>query len=158
MTDGPQDMVSAAAEARRRGRTHAAARKVALTTLGVVITLAGIAMLPLPGPGALIILVGLWVLAQEYEWAEKRLDVVQDKILDAAYATAASLPKTLGALLGASGMIAFGVVFGLNEDWPFSGWWTAGSIVGGGLLAGATAIWARATRHRRAASKAAKAA
>lgn len=156
MTDGPQDMVSAAAEARGRGRTHAAARKAALTALGVVITLTGIAMLPLPGPGALIILVGLWVLAQEYEWAERRLDVLQDKILDAAYATAGSLLKTFGALLGAAGMVAFGVLFGLNEDWPFSGWWTAGSIIGGGVLAGGTAIWARTTRHKRAATKAAR--
>lgn len=158
MTDsGPQDTLAPAKARKDRGRTHAAARKIVITTLGVLITLTGVAMLPLPGPGALIILVGLWVLAQEFEWAERRLDKVQDAILDAAYATAASLPKTIGALLAAAGMVAFGIVWGLNEDLPLSSWWTAGSVAVGGVVAGGTAIWARATRHKRAAAKAAKA-
>jgi uncharacterized protein (TIGR02611 family) len=39
------------------------------TVLGVVVTLAGIALLALPGPGTLVILIGLALLARDHEWA-----------------------------------------------------------------------------------------
>lgn len=47
----------------------AQARKVVVTIIGTTVLLAGIAMLVLPGPGGLVILGGLSVLATEFAWA-----------------------------------------------------------------------------------------
>lgn len=41
--------------------------------LGVLITLAGVAMLILPGPALVVIPVGLAVLSLEFSWAERLL-------------------------------------------------------------------------------------
>ena len=47
--------------------------RIAITVLGVSIVLIGIVLLPLPGPGWLIIFAGLGVLATEYVWAHRLL-------------------------------------------------------------------------------------
>jgi uncharacterized protein (TIGR02611 family) len=47
--------------------------RVGVTLVGVAIIAAGILLLPLPGPGWLIIFGGLGVLATEYEWAARLL-------------------------------------------------------------------------------------
>ena len=47
--------------------------RIAITVLGVSIVLVGIVLLPLPGPGWLIIFAGLGVLATEYVWAHRLL-------------------------------------------------------------------------------------
>jgi uncharacterized protein (TIGR02611 family) len=44
------------------------------TALGVTVTVAGIALLPLPGPGTVVILLGLALLARDHEWAARLLD------------------------------------------------------------------------------------
>ena len=41
---------------------------------GVVLLVAGILMLVLPGPGLLVILIGLALLATEFAWARRVLD------------------------------------------------------------------------------------
>jgi uncharacterized protein (TIGR02611 family) len=47
----------------------------AVVLLGVLITLAGIVMTgPVPGPGFLVIPVGLALLALQFEWAENLLE------------------------------------------------------------------------------------
>ena len=40
----------------------------------------GIVLLPLPGPGWLIIFAGLFVLSTEFEWAERLLEFARDKV------------------------------------------------------------------------------
>ena len=49
-------------------------KRLAIFLVGTTIVGAGIALLPLPGPGLLIIIVGLAVLATEFVWAERALD------------------------------------------------------------------------------------
>lgn len=41
--------------------------------VGVILVIAGIILLPLPGPGGLVIILGLTVLAVEFEWAREAL-------------------------------------------------------------------------------------
>jgi tellurite resistance protein TerC len=53
------------------------ARKFGVTLGGGVLLLAGVAMLVLPGPGILVIIAGLAVLATEYAWAKRPLDVMR---------------------------------------------------------------------------------
>ncbi|MGQ0844506.1 MAG: PGPGW domain-containing protein [Sporichthyaceae bacterium] len=150
MTDsGPQDTLSAAKVRKDRGRSHAAARKIVLTVVGGAVTLVGIAMMVLPGPGLIVIVLGLWILAQEFDWAERRLDKIQGKAMEAVQASGASMLKTGVAVLGATSMIVGGILYGLNEDWPYSTWSTAGTIVGSGVIAAGTAIWARWDYNKR---------
>ena len=48
--------------------------------LGVALTLGGLLLVPLPGPGWLVVLAGLAVLASEFEPARRLLDVVRRRL------------------------------------------------------------------------------
>ena len=47
--------------------------RLAVTVLGTALLAIGIVLLPLPGPGWLIIFAGLSILASEYAWARRLL-------------------------------------------------------------------------------------
>ena len=49
-------------------------KRVAVTVAGFALVLAGLAMFVLPGPGILVVLLGLGVLATEYTWAANTLE------------------------------------------------------------------------------------
>lgn len=49
-------------------------KRVAVLVLGLALVLGGLAMLVLPGPGILVVIAGLAVLATEFAWAEHLLD------------------------------------------------------------------------------------
>jgi uncharacterized protein (TIGR02611 family) len=51
--------------------------RVVVTVLGVAVVALGILLLPLPGPGWLIIFGGLSILASEYAWAARLLAAVR---------------------------------------------------------------------------------
>ena len=55
------------------------ARTVGVTILGVTAVLLGVLMLVLPGPGLLVILAGLALLATEYAWARWLLHRAREK-------------------------------------------------------------------------------
>jgi uncharacterized protein (TIGR02611 family) len=74
---------------RRRGiRGHAL--RLGVTVLGFIVLLAGVIMLVTPGPGVLVVLAGLAVLAREYVWAERFLERIRDRAEDAFHAATAS--------------------------------------------------------------------
>ncbi|WP_240423232.1 TIGR02611 family protein [Leucobacter sp. wl10] len=49
------------------------AYKVAVTVLGVLVVVVGLILVPLPGPGWLIVFIGLTILGTEYHWARRLL-------------------------------------------------------------------------------------
>lgn len=49
-------------------------KRIAVTVVGGVLVLGGIAMLILPGPGILVVVAGFAVLGTEYAWAAHALD------------------------------------------------------------------------------------
>ncbi len=55
--------------------------RIGITVVGVAIIAGGIVLLPLPGPGWLIIFAGLGVLATEYTWAARLLTWARDQVL-----------------------------------------------------------------------------
>ena len=62
-------------------------RKTGVTVLGFSLLLAGAALLVLPGPGIVVITLGLVVLSWEYEWAKhhlKRAKHLHQKALEKA--------------------------------------------------------------------------
>jgi uncharacterized protein (TIGR02611 family) len=40
---------------------------------GFLVVAVGIVLMPLPGPGVLIVLAGVLILATQFEWAERRV-------------------------------------------------------------------------------------
>ena len=58
--------------------------RIGFAFFGFIVVLAGVAMLVLPGPGLLVIAVGLGILALEFAWAERLLERTVDRLEDAA--------------------------------------------------------------------------
>jgi len=94
-------------------------RKVAILTVGSIVLLAGIAMLALPGPGMVVIIVGLVILAQEFTWAERLLDIAVEKV--AATNVRAQESRHGRRMLAASGtglmLAGVGVIVVFTQYW-----------------------------------------
>jgi uncharacterized protein (TIGR02611 family) len=81
--------------------------RVGVTVAGPLVVLAGVAMLVLPGPGLVVIALGLALLALEYEWARGLVGMMGRA---ASWARRAVLPKDGSAgrrILGLAGGTAF---------------------------------------------------
>lgn len=67
-------------------------------------------MLALPGPGLLVIIVGLAVLATEFVWAERALDRTTTKVASAASKASGSRTGRLALIVSAIAMIGGGAL------------------------------------------------
>jgi uncharacterized protein (TIGR02611 family) len=54
--------------------------RIAVGVVGGLIVALGIAAIPLPGPGWLIVIAGLFVLATEFLWAERLLEFTKEHV------------------------------------------------------------------------------
>jgi uncharacterized protein (TIGR02611 family) len=92
----------------RRERHLARSRlyRLVFAVVGFTVLLVGIAMLVLPGPGLLVIVVGLTLLALEFAWAERMLERAVDRMERARQATreASRWQKIFGGLAVAAGL------------------------------------------------------
>ena len=48
--------------------------------LGTLVVLIGLALVPLPGPGWLIVIIGLFIISSEFHWARRLLRFVRDNV------------------------------------------------------------------------------
>ncbi|MEV4413820.1 TIGR02611 family protein [Catellatospora sp. NPDC049609] len=64
----------------RANPTGAAALKVVIGALGGLVVAIGILLIPLPGPGWLIVIGGLAIWAVEFVWARHLLQFTKDKV------------------------------------------------------------------------------
>ena len=106
-------------EQRARHRSRSRAFRVPVAFVGFAVLLLGIALLVLPGPGWLLIVFGLGLLALEFAWAERILVRAVDR-LEAAKRRAArttAFEKALGFCAGLAALIA-GVAVILLFDVP----------------------------------------
>lgn len=89
----------------RRSRFY----RVLFAIAGAIVTLAGIAMLALPGPAFVVIPIGLAMLAMEFAWAERWLHmaVVQAQKAQHQAAHATTAQKVLGGVATALAAAAF---------------------------------------------------
>lgn len=121
-------------------------RRVTRLVLGWTLVALGIAALVLPGPGLLLLAAGLVVLSQQYEWAERRVEPVREKAFELARGSVRNWWTVTFSLLLALGLMAVGVVWGLQpappDWWPLAerwwlpgGWGTGSSLIGSGLIA-----------------------
>lgn len=61
-------------------RTLSHSYRVGVGVVGGLIVAVGIAAIPLPGPGWLIVVAGLFVLASEFTWAERVLEFTKKHV------------------------------------------------------------------------------
>jgi uncharacterized protein (TIGR02611 family) len=112
VTEAPsraQRMREKLAERREEHVQRGTSYRIVFAVAGVIVTLAGLAMLLLPGPAFLIIPIGLAMLALEFAWAERALDHALDKA-DVAQRKAAQTTRAqriLAATAIALGIAAF---------------------------------------------------
>ena len=126
-------------------RTWNAVRRLLLIALGWLLVVAGIAALFLPGPGLLLLLAGLVVLSQEYEWAERRVDPIAAKAFEVAKLGVSTWPRILFSAIAACCVVVAGVVWWIaptipeigpiGPEWPLGGWPTGSGMIISGLVA-----------------------
>lgn len=63
-----------------RRRTVDTAYRVGVGLVGAVVVAFGLVTIPLPGPGWLTVIAGLFVLATEFTWAERLLDYTRGNV------------------------------------------------------------------------------
>lgn len=62
-----------------KGKTHPVVWQVTIAIIGGVVLLLGIVMIPYPGPGWLVVFLGLGILSTEFAWAREWLSYGRKK-------------------------------------------------------------------------------
>ena len=126
-------------------------KRVTKTVVGSVVLLVGVALLVLPGPGLLLVLAGLLMLASEFPALEKYVDPVRDRAMKGAEDSVRTPLRIAWSVLAGLGLIAAGVLWGLRVfDWlPFPGWSTGSSLILSGVVLFALLIWSYRRVHGR---------
>jgi uncharacterized protein (TIGR02611 family) len=83
--------------------------RVGVALGGLVVIIVGIVLLAAPGPGWLVIFLGLGIWATEFAWAKSLLKLVR-RTVGTWTAWLRRQPRWLSVLLGAAGLIALGAL------------------------------------------------
>nr|WP_225953376.1 PGPGW domain-containing protein [Kibdelosporangium phytohabitans] len=118
-----------------------------MTVVGGVLLLVGVALLVLPGPGLLLVLAGLLVLASEFPTLEKYVDPVRDRAMKAAEDSVKSPLRIAWSVLAGLALIAAGIVWGTVDGLPLAGWSTGSSLILSGIVLFALLIWSYRRVH-----------
>ena len=111
-------------------------KRATLAVVGALVLLVGVALLVLPGPGLLLVLAGLLILASEFPALEKYVDPVRERAEKAAEDSVSSPLRIAGSVLCGLGLIAAGILWGLRVfSWlPWPGWSTGSSLILSGIV------------------------
>lgn len=134
------------------GAQQSKTARIAWEIAGWVLVVAGIAALILPGPGLLLLALGLWALAKNYAWADRLLDPVKRAAYKGAAQGVRTWPRIIASTALALVLIALGILWGLrpaapswwplaDKWWLFGGWGTGAFLVFSGLLALGLLAW-----------------
>lgn len=66
-------------EKQKRRKLRLLLKKSSIGVLGGLVVVLGLILVPYPGPGWLIVFAGLAILATEFDWAQRVLDVAKGK-------------------------------------------------------------------------------
>ncbi|MCW2831824.1 MAG: hypothetical protein JWP31_2516 [Aeromicrobium sp.] len=107
--------------------------------LGWLLVALGAVLWPLPGPGTIVVVAGVALLSRHYVWAQKLLDPLERKAVEAAKFGVATWPRILLSVLGVVWLVFLGAVWwikpeipeftvlgvGFGPELPAAGWGTA---------------------------------
>jgi uncharacterized protein (TIGR02611 family) len=124
-------------------------RRLAISVVGLIVLLVGVVMLIAPGPGFLVIALGLLILSVEYEWARRHLDRAKSHARTLADKAAANRLSTALSTLFALGIVGLGGVLALTQFLPASGVATGISVAFGGIVALSTILYSVLQRRKR---------
>jgi uncharacterized protein (TIGR02611 family) len=103
-------------ERRERHKERRRVYRIAVVLAGFVVLLAGLAMIPLPGPGLLVTAVGLALLALEFAWAERLLERTVDR-MEQASDTVKRATRLQQVLLGLLSVLVFAAAITAAYAW-----------------------------------------
>ncbi|WP_039905742.1 TIGR02611 family protein [Micromonospora lupini] len=113
-----RDRISTTLDLIRANPTGRIALKIFIAIAGALVVTIGIALIPLPGPGWLLVIAGLGIWAVEYHWARRLLGFTRRHVHGwTQWVTRQSLPVRL--VLGAVGLVFVGVVVWLSLKLSF---------------------------------------
>lgn len=102
----------------KQDKVGKAAHAVGIQVLGWILLLGGVVLMPLPGPGALIIFAGVAVLSHHYTWARKARDKTKDGVIEGTKASVANKKRIGLSAFFSICVIAFGVWICLDPSLP----------------------------------------
>lgn len=125
-------------------------KRVLVAVSGAVLLAVGVVLLVLPGPGLLLVLAGLLVLASEFPAVERYVQPVRTRAMQGAEQSVATPLRIAGSAAVGALLIAAGVEWGLVDWLPLHGWSTGTSLMLSGVVVFALLIWSyRRVRARR---------
>lgn len=86
--------------------------------LGWTLVVLGVFMLVLPGPGLLGMFAGIALLARHYTWADRLVEPLEEKAVEAAKYGVATIPRIIVSVLGIIWVAAVGLVWFLSPTIP----------------------------------------
>lgn len=129
-------------------------KRVACGVAGGLLLVVGIALLVLPGPGLLLVLGGLLVLANGFPRAQRFVEPVEKRAMHAAEESVSSPLRMVFSIGTGVVLITAGVVWWVVPRLPLGGWPTGVSLILSGLiLLGVLVVSYRHVRSRRASSE-----
>lgn len=130
-------------------------RRLVLSATGWLLVLLGVVLYPLPGPGLLVLVLGLAVLSRYDPWAADRLAPLRHRALLETRRSVATWPRTVATAAVTVALGASGLVWLLEPAqpawWSLPAWtwlpggtWTGVGQVVSGVLGLGIVVWARA--------------
>ena len=92
--------------------------RIGVEILGWMLIPLGIVLMPLPGPGLLIVVAGVGLLSRRHVWAQRILDPLRRKAVEAAKYGVATWPRIFVSFLGGVWLLVLGVVWWISPNIP----------------------------------------
>lgn len=108
-------------------------KRIGVTIAGFGVVGLGIVLLPLPGPGLLVVVAGLAILATEYAWARRALQEARDRARQASAASVQNTLSTVLTVLGGLGLVGLGVAVIVVPQIPLASVPAGIGLIFGGL-------------------------
>lgn len=93
-------------------------RETGAEVLGWVLVPVGIVMMPAPGPGTLVLVGGVALLSRRYVWAQRLLDPLERKAIEAAKFGVATWPRIFFSFLGGVWLVVLGAIWWASPTIP----------------------------------------
>ncbi|WP_130444430.1 TIGR02611 family protein [Streptomyces sp. BK239] len=117
-TEAEQGLGSRAPEFVKARRVLHLSWQVGIFIVGLAVVIAGIIMLPLPGPGWVVIFGGMAIWATEFVWAQLVLRWTKRKVTEAAQRALDPRVRKRNIILTSIGLVVIGAILGFYV-WKF---------------------------------------